>query len=138
MHRYLSLIIVLTVLAGAVRAESLVTVIGGGWSVTADGNQSLLSISHETLGTVMEDVRLNLQGERGLRPLKKWSVEKKGENQLSIRTGQPSYRLGSSSWAPEDLEVLQYIGGRMRCSPHKRRPPRTVSWPVCWIHRECR
>ncbi len=37
----------------------------------------------------MKDVRLNLLDERGLAPLKNWSIEKKGQNQLFIRTAKP-------------------------------------------------
>jgi hypothetical protein len=61
-----------------------------GWAVTAEGERGLLTISHDTLGTVIRNVRLNLQGEHDLRPWASWSVERKGTHQLLIRTAQPA------------------------------------------------
>jgi hypothetical protein len=82
----------LTVATGAGKAASLVTVTRAGWTVTADGDQGLLSVGREDLGTVLQGVRLNLQGEHGLEGLKGWSVEKRGENGISIRTSAPRTR----------------------------------------------
>jgi hypothetical protein len=91
----------LIALAGAAKADNLVTVTSEGWSVSLDEEQRTFSISHENLGTVLKDVRLNLRGERGLNPLKNWSVEKKGQNQLSLRTVKPTtawlIELGSNT-----------------------------------------
>jgi len=91
MGRFFSVVIavVLTVAAGSAEAGNPVTVASDGWTITADGEQGVLSITHDNLGTVMKDARLNLQGEHGLRQLKNWSVEKQGEHQLSIRTAKP-------------------------------------------------
>jgi hypothetical protein len=91
MHTFFSLMISISIIttAGAAKADNLVTVTSEGWSVNLEKDQYTLSISHETLGTVLTDVRLNLRDERGLSPLKNWSVEKKGRNQLSIRTAKP-------------------------------------------------
>ena len=75
--------------SGWAQAGNQVSVTQDGWTVSADGEHGKLTVTHETLGTVLEDVRLNLQGERGLSPLKNWSVAKKGETQLSIRTAAP-------------------------------------------------
>ena len=55
-----------------------VSVSSNGWTVTADADQGVLSVAHENLGTVLKNVRLNLQGERDLLRLQNWSVEKKG------------------------------------------------------------
>jgi hypothetical protein len=79
----------MTVAAGAAQTGNPVSVTSAGWTVAADGEQGVLSITHDKLGTVMKDARLNLQDEHGLRPLKNWSVEKQGEHELSIRTAQP-------------------------------------------------
>jgi len=67
-----------------------VTVQNNGWTIAADGDRGSLTIKHESLGTVLKDVRLNLQDDHGLRPLNKnWSIEKHGEHELFIRTAQP-------------------------------------------------
>jgi len=91
MRRFFWLMISISLIAaaGAAKAENLVTVSSDGWSVTLDEEQHNFSILHETLGTVLADARLNLRGERGLNRLANWSVERKGQNQLSIRTAKP-------------------------------------------------
>ncbi len=79
----------LTVAAGGVKAANLVTATSDGWSVTVDQQRHTLRISHEGLGTVLDDVRLELRDEHGLEPWKNWSVATNGRNQLSIRTAEP-------------------------------------------------
>ena len=89
-------LVVLAVAVGPARAANPVTVSSEGWTVTADGEQAVLTVTHDKLGTVMKNVRLNLQAHAGLRPLKDWSVEKEGERQLSLRTVEPR-----TAWAIE-------------------------------------
>ncbi len=91
MGRFFSLVIsiVLTVAAGLAETQNPLTITSEGWTVTADGDHSVLSITHDNLGTLMKDVRLSLQGEHSARLLKNWSVEKNGQHQLSVRTAQP-------------------------------------------------
>jgi hypothetical protein len=81
--------IILTVAAASSQTVGSVSVSHDGWTVTADAERNVLSIMHEKLGAVMKDARLNLEGERGLRPLDRWSAEKKAENQLSVKTVEP-------------------------------------------------
>jgi hypothetical protein len=66
-----------------------VTVSSNGWTVTAEPSQGVLSVSRDGLGAILNQVRLNLQGEHGLTRLKNWSAEKQGENRLSLRTSEP-------------------------------------------------
>jgi Melibiase/Alpha galactosidase C-terminal beta sandwich domain len=66
-----------------------ISITSDGWTVTADAGQSVLTIGHDHLGTVLKDVQLNLKSQGDLRPLKNWSVEKKDQHQLSIRTVEP-------------------------------------------------
>lgn len=91
MGRFFSLMISISFIAGvrAAKAENLVTVTSEGWSVTLDEQQGTLSISQEGLGTLLTDVEVNLRGERALNRLTNWSVERKGQNQISIRTARP-------------------------------------------------
>jgi hypothetical protein len=67
-----------------------VIVSNAGWIVTADGEQGIISIAHDSLGMVMKEVRLNFKGRQGLVSLKGWSAEKTGDQQLTIQTIQPS------------------------------------------------
>jgi hypothetical protein len=106
MRRFFSLVVSLLLMAvtGAAKAENLITVSSEGWSVTLDEERHTFSISHETLGTVLRGVQLNLRSERGLNRLTNWSVERKGRNQLSIRTAGPP-----TAWlielAPNTLKI---------------------------------
>jgi hypothetical protein len=84
-----ALLILLTTAAACAETGEPVKVAFEGWTVTADGAKGVLDIAHDTIGTLMRDVRLNLQETNGLRHLKNWSVEKKGEHQLSIKTADP-------------------------------------------------
>jgi hypothetical protein len=91
MRNFLSLMVSILLTAGAstAQAASPATVSSDGWSVTLDEQRHTFSVSHEILGTVLADARLNLRGERGLNRLTNWSVERKSQNQLSIRTAKP-------------------------------------------------
>ena len=80
---------VLAVQVGWADAGTPVTVSSEGWTVTGDGEQGVISITYENLGTVLKDVRLNLRGQDGLQQLKGWSVGKVGEKGLSIHTAEP-------------------------------------------------
>jgi hypothetical protein len=88
----LSLIAVATlvlILDCSAKAEVPVEVIDNGWTVTASPELGTLSVSRESLGLVLQDVRLNLQGERGLLPLSGWSVVKSSRSLLTIHTVHP-------------------------------------------------
>ena len=97
----LVLLIFLVVVSGAAQVDRAAAVSGEGWSISLDEGRHTLSILHETLGTVLTDVRLNLRGERGLNVLKNWSIETQGQKQLSIRTVKPAsvwrFELGPTS-----------------------------------------
>jgi len=88
MHRALSVVmgLSLTVQIGWTQAGNPATVSSEGWAITADGQQGVIGVTYENLGTVLKDVRLNLHGPRGVQQLKRWSVTKVGENEVSIHT----------------------------------------------------
>jgi hypothetical protein len=92
------LLISLLAVAGAARAVTSLTITSDGWTVTADAAQHNITVSHETLGVLLMEARLNLRGERGLKPLPNWSVEKADGNQVSIETANPP-----SAWLIELL-----------------------------------
>jgi len=80
---------VLSFATAVAQTRNTVSVTRAGWTVTADGEQQILSIAHDNWGTVTKDARLSLEGAHGLQPLRKWLVERQGESRLSIKTGQP-------------------------------------------------
>jgi hypothetical protein len=106
MDKFLSAVFAVVLSAGAppALAETPISLSGEGWTVTADGEKGVLSITHENLGTVINDVQLNLQGARGLRPLKGWTAAKTGSKQLFIRTSQPPTGW-SVEWDKEWLKI---------------------------------
>ncbi len=100
---FLSMVLISWIAVGEpAKADNPIEIAGEGWVVSFQEAQHTLSISHETLGAVLTDVRLNLRSERGLNPLTNWSVEKtetdlsvvkhdpKHRTQISIRTAKPA------------------------------------------------
>ena len=81
--------IVLAMHGAWAEAGTRLSVSSEGWTVSAEDKPEVLTISHERLGTVLQQVRLYLRGPHGLERLKGWSVGKVGENELSIRTAEP-------------------------------------------------
>lgn len=67
-----------------------VTLSGSGWTINANPMTGVLSLSHDSLGLVMKDIRLNLKSKQSFTQLKDWTAEKKGENQLEVQTKQPA------------------------------------------------
>ena len=86
----LSIAVLFVATGSAATADGLPTVTGAGWSVTVDGRASTFSVSRQSLGLVLTGARLNLRGPRDLIPLKGWSVKTSEQNQLAIRTSNPT------------------------------------------------
>ncbi len=76
-------------LPAADRAERPVSITSEGWSVVADPQQGLVSISHDRLGIVAGDIRLQLREGKQMTPMNVWSAATAGPNQLILRTTQP-------------------------------------------------
>jgi len=66
----------LTVAAMWTQVVAAATISTEGWTVTADASEGVLIVGHEKLGTLMQDVRLNLRAPSGWTALRHWSVEK--------------------------------------------------------------
>ena len=95
--------LILTAQAAWAASAAPVTQSSNGWTVTADGEQGVLAVSRDGLGTILNEVHLNLQDEHGLRRLKNWSAEKQGEDRISIRSSEPR-----TAWVLElSLEALR-------------------------------
>jgi hypothetical protein len=97
--------IVIFVLLGSIsgwpQISRPVSISSNGWTVTANPERSVLTIAHDQLGTVLEDVRLDFESEGALHPLDNWTVEEKSERELTIQTQEPqtawSVELGPNS-----------------------------------------
>jgi hypothetical protein len=102
-------------------------------------DQSVLSITHDNLGTVIKNVRLNLQGERDLLRLKSWSVERKAEDQLSIITAQPQtawlFELGTNMLKISSTSADAVLTAEAPASPDRvvARLLDTQGVPVTWV-----
>ncbi len=66
-----------------------VTLKSSGWTMTADPGTGLLNLSHDSLGIVLKEIKLNIKNNNELTTLYKWTAGKDGENLLVIRTSNP-------------------------------------------------
>jgi hypothetical protein len=91
MDRLLSMAVsaLLIIAVGTAKAEEPIAISSQGWSIAADRDRGVLSFTHENLGLVMKNIRLNLQGEHELLPLTGWSVEETGQSLLTLHTTHP-------------------------------------------------
>lgn len=101
--------LILSLTTGQAQAAHSVSITAYGWTVIADTAQSTLMIAHNRLGTILEHVRLNLTNGSEVRQLKNWTVEKKLQDQLSLRTSTPR-----TAWLiklrPNSLEISDTSG----------------------------
>ena len=70
-------------------AQNQLSISANGWTVTADGEHEVITVSYTNLGEVIQNVGLNLQSEHGLLPLKRWTIEKRSDTSFSVITAQP-------------------------------------------------
>ena len=61
-----------------------------GWAITMDADHGSLTIQHERLGTLLREVRLNVDTAGSLAQLNRMSVQASGPGRLVVRTGQPA------------------------------------------------
>ena len=121
------------------QSSSPVTVAAEGWTVTADPQHQFLTVSHDKLGVLMRDVRLQLRDPQGLHPLTGWTAQQSGPKQLSLRTTQPKTGwvielrpnvLKFSSTADDALLAAKLL------APATRAPARLIDpqgAPVDWV-----
>ena len=74
--------------AGPVFADTILT--SGAWTIEARDDHERLSIKHERLGTILRDVRLNIQSGKDLQELKQWKVEVTGPKAHTSPLSDPS------------------------------------------------
>ena len=70
-------------------AAAPLTITHQGWTIAADGEQGVMSISQQNLGLVLRNVRINLKAQNTIVPLAKWSVQQTSQSQVIIRTAHP-------------------------------------------------
>jgi hypothetical protein len=101
--------VALAAAASPAQTKSVVSIVSNGWTVVANGERGELSIQYGKLGLVLSDVRLNIPGDKGLRPLTSWVARKQGQHRVSIRTVQPP-----AAWRIEarqnTLEISSSVG----------------------------
>jgi hypothetical protein len=66
-----------------------VTTTTKGWTITADPSRSTLTISHDVLGSVLEDVRLGIRNSEEINELSGWTVRVDKDERLLIETRNP-------------------------------------------------
>lgn len=74
---------------GYAQSAERLSVASNGWTVSADGAQEIVTIAHDGLGPLAQDVRLNLRGPHGNRPAHGWTVEQGGLGRLVVKTVHP-------------------------------------------------
>ncbi len=70
-------------------APGAVSVSGDGWTIVADPERGAVAVSHDRLGVLMRDVRLQLREKEGLVPLANWTARKQGDRQIILQSDQP-------------------------------------------------
>ena len=61
-----------------------------GWTIAADTDHGRLTIKHERLSTILQEVRLNLEAGGTLRELQQWKVDTSVSGRLVLRTLSPA------------------------------------------------
>jgi len=141
MSRYFPLLVSAALAAAGAAAEAgpPLTLTHDGWTVTADGDRGLLAVSQDRLGPVLQNVRLELRGEHGLRPWASFSAEGKGGRQLHLRTTAPT-----TAWVIEpgpDFLRVSCTSTRAALTAEAPAPPErlvarlldTGGTPVDWV-----
>ena len=99
------------------------TLMGQGWTIETQGDRGRLTIKHERLGTILRDVRLNLEANGAVQEMTQWKAEVTGP---VVHTSS-SREVETKQWTPESG-----IPGRLLV--------RTAQPPSTWIFeptREC-
>jgi hypothetical protein len=135
----IAILLFLAVFPVPVVAADPVTITNEGWTISADGQQGVLSVSHDRLGTVIENFQLQLQDGHRVIPLRSWTAEKMGSGQLFLRTIQPhtawSIQLISNALKISCASPNGFLIARVPAPPD-RIPARVMDprgTPVDWL-----
>jgi hypothetical protein len=134
-----ALIVILASGTLAAQGPQQTSVSSDGWTITAGGATSVLSISHDKLGPVMTRVRLNLRDGHGLHALGGWSAESDGQRRLTVRTTEPrtawNFELGANLLKISSTSTSAVVTAELP-APSDRLPVRTLDprgAPVDWV-----
>ena len=91
MQRLLPIAVSAFFIVGASNADAAepLAIHSQGWTITADQERNVLSISQQELGIVLQDARINLGDQNAILPLTGWSAEQANPSQLTIHTVHP-------------------------------------------------
>jgi len=97
-------LILLTVAARFVFAQSQASISDAGWRITADSVAGAVTIEHGQLGIILNSARLAVRDGSATLVAQRWSAHTGGNNELLINTGNPN-----TSWCfritGNDLEI---------------------------------
>ena len=71
------------------RSLDPVIISASGWIIKAYPEKEVLSLAHDSLGILLQEIRLNIKSKSGISQLSDWIIEKKDETRLSVQTKQP-------------------------------------------------
>jgi hypothetical protein len=135
----MAILLFLVALPAPVVAADPVTISNQGWTVSADGQQGVLSISHDRLGTVIKGMQLQIRDGKRRFSLGSWIVGKRDSRDLFIQTAQPrtawSIQLISNAVKISCASSNGYIIARVP-APSDRIPARILDphgTPVDWV-----
>ena len=87
---FASTIFWLCALLASAGEPSGMTLTNAGWTLEVDARRSCLTVKHERLGTILQDVRLGLETGSGVSHLKSLTAETGGPGRLWVRTAEPT------------------------------------------------
>ncbi len=72
------------------QASPSVVVNYAGWTLTADATQGTLNIAYDSLGVLLQQIRLHIKNYKQLLPAGPWAAEKTSPMQLAVRLNNPA------------------------------------------------
>src|SRR5215813_10770073 len=83
-------------IAPTVRAAATTSITANGWTLTASPERGVFTVSHETLGPVLQDASFEAHDSTGTHAIPQWTVSPGNPNQLLLRS--TDFHIG---WAIE-------------------------------------
>ena len=109
-----------------------------GWTIEQDAGRGRLTIKHQDLGTILRDIRLNVDTGGSIRELNQWKAEANGPSRLLLRTSGPrttwSFEAAGDHFIISDTAPGAVLTGPAPVSNTRRlvRLLDTQGTPVTW------